>query len=623
MFLILYIFSLLFAQDVIKYPETPPVNNPELLQRLKQKEHPQLLDENYWDDDRILFSTYFGGSGYDCINDGAFDSQGNFIQVGYTGSPDLPIVGNAFQKEKNLSHDMFIVKWNPEGDVIWSTFLGGSGSDVLYSVAIDKNDDIIVAGRTESFDIIVSDDAPQLENKGGSDFYLAKFTTDGEYVWSTYWGGERAEMQCRMVIDEVGNIYLGGNTTSSSMTTREDAYQKNMDKEYVLNGEWQTKSGVYLAKFTPEGKYNWGTYFSTGTERRDDPMKPKFSLSWTEVLTGIDVYKDEIAFSWDLETYFLRNGEPIPEFVIVTDDAEQKEGVGNAGWQTQIFKIDTAGTTLKYGTFYCGDNSLSRNIKYDKYGNLILHVATLREKPKKDSVFKSSGHLVFVKYNRNNDLEWDFGFGCFDLDKGSICYDFDIDENNVLWTAGRTSCKNIEKGINPFPTDRDTSGGTTGLIFIIDLNNYKHWFSYYDLGGRDNNDVSVSNNILNTSGATETLRTKIDNKLGTFYNQTTIGFFISIDLNDIINYMNPTDSVNPNDTLNPNNEILFYPNPVKDYIYLKNVEKIKSIKIIDLVGKEFINITEIKSNEINVSQLSVGVYFLVINEDKVFKIIKR
>ncbi len=114
---------------------------------------------------------------------------------------------------------MFIVKWNPEGDVIWSTFLGGSGSDVLYSVAIDKNDDIIVAGRTESNDIIVSDDASQKDYKGASDFYLAKFTTDGEYVWSTFWGGNRAEMQCRMVIDETGNIYLGGTTSSTGKNT--------------------------------------------------------------------------------------------------------------------------------------------------------------------------------------------------------------------------------------------------------------------------------------------------------------------------------------------------------------------------------------------------------------------
>lgn len=234
---------------------------------------------------------------------------------------------------------------------------------------------------------------------------------------------------------------------------------------------------------------------------------------------------------------------------------------------------------------------------------------------------KNEGYFCFVKFNRKNELEWDFAFNC--LGDGGSHYDFDIDENNVLWTAGRTSCKNIEKGENPFPTNRDTSGGPTGLIFILDLNNYKHWVSYYDLGGRDNNDVSVRNNLINTSGATETLRTKINNKFGTFYNQTTIGFFISIDLNDIIKDMNPTDSVNPNDTLNPNNEILFYPNPVNDFIYINNINLTKSIKIIDIEGKEYIKIKELKRKEINVSQLSIGVYFLVINEEKVFKFIKR
>lgn len=513
---------------------------------------------------------------------------------------------------------MFIVKWNPEGDVIWSTFLGGSGSDVLYSVAIDKNDDIIVAGRTESLDIIVADDASQINNLGNSDFYLAKFTTDGEYVWSTYWGGNRAEIQCRMVIDETGNIYLGGTTSSTGKNTLENIIlPTNEDAIYTEVGkpstDEETYYTTYISKFTQDGKYIWGTYFGN----RGDV---------SEVLTGLDVFKDEVAFSWDLWGYrATKDGNHI--FAIVTEDAEQKEGItiegqwNNTGWQTQVFKIDTAGTTLKYGTFYAGDDCISRNIKYDNEGNLILHVATNRDITKKDSVFKSTGNLVFVKYNRKNELEWDFGFGCFD--RGFETYDFDLDENNVLWTVGRTSCKNIEKGINPFPTDRDTSGGATGLIFIIDLNNYKHWFSYYDLGNRDNNDVSVRKNILYTSGATETLRTKINDKLGAFYNQTIFGFFISIDLNDIIEYMNPTDSIDPNDTINLNSYIIYYPNPVNDFLYFKNIEKINSIKIIDLVGKEYLNLTDVKSNEINVSRLSVGVYFLIINEEKVFKIIKR
>lgn len=507
------------------------------------------------------------------------------------------------------------MKWNPEGDVIWSTFLGGSGSDVLYSVAIDKNDDIIVAGRTESNDIIVSDDASQKDYKGASDFYLAKFTTDGEYVWSTYWGGNRAEIQCRMVLDETGNIYLGGTTSSTGKNTLENIIlPTNEDAIYTEVGkpstDEETYYTTYISKFTQDGKYIWGTYFGN----RGDV---------SEVLTGLDVFEDEVAFSWDLWGYrATKDGNHI--FAIVTEDAEQKEGItiegqwNNTGWQTQVFKIDTAGTTLKYGTFYSGDNNLSYKVKYDIDRNLILNVGALREKPRKDSVFKSTGHLVFVKYNRNNELEWDFGFGCFD--DSLIDYDFDIDENNVLWTAGRTSCKNIEKGKNPFTTDRDTSGGPTGFIFILDLHYFKHWYSYYDLGGRDNNDISVKNNILNTSGATGSLRTKPG---GLFNNRTTIGFFISIDLNDVINYINPTDSIDPIDTLDPNNDIIFFPNPVNDIIYLGKIDSINSIKILDLVGKEFLNITDIKNKEINVSNLSIGVYFLIINEKKVFKFIKR
>ena len=280
MFILILFSFLLQSQDIIKYPEKLPINNQEVIEHLKKKEQPQLLGDEYWDDDRILFSTYFGGSGYDCINDGAFDSKGNFIQVGYTGSPDLPIVGDAFQKEKNLNHDMFIVKWNPEGDVIWSTFLGGSLN----------------------------------------------------------------EIQSKIVLDENGYIYMGGTTGSTgangkpniSLPTKENALMTHVNK-FTQDGQYVT---VYISKFTPEGKYIWGTYFGNDL------------WNITEVLTGIDVYKDEIAFSWDLGGYRLHAGKH--QFAIVTEDAEQKTGVIKAGstesegWQTQVFKIDTAGTTLKY-----------------------------------------------------------------------------------------------------------------------------------------------------------------------------------------------------------------------------------------------------------------------------------
>jgi hypothetical protein len=613
MILILFIFSFLNSQDVIKYPEKLPINNQEVIEHLKQKEKPQLLGDEYWDDDRILFSTYFGGSGYDCINDGAFDSKGNFIQVGYTGSPDLPIVGDAFQKEKNLNHDMFIVKWNPDGDVIWSTFLGGSGSDVLYSVAIDKNDDIIVAGRTESTDIIVSDNAPQLKNNGGSDFYIAKFTNDGDYVWSTYWGGDKEEMQCRMVIDEVGNIYLGGNTTSETMTTREDAYQRSMDKEYVLNNEWQTKSGVYLAKFTNEGKYNWGTYFATGTYRRPDPLEAKMSLSLTEILTGIDVYKDEIAFSWDLEQYFVRGDDtlPLPEFLIVTDDAEQKEGVKNTGWQTQVFKMDTAGTTLKYGTFYSGDDCISRNIKYDKDGNLILHVATLRDIPKKDSVFKSTGHLVFVKYNKKNELEWDFGFGC--LDRGLETYDFDIDENNVLWTAGVTSCNDLEQSINAFPSKWGPDGGS-GFIFVLDLVNYRHWSSYIDLGLNNSFSIEVFKEQLLVSGCNRLQRIKNAFQSDTKDRNIESGFAIILDMKNVFNY----EDTSGIDTTKVIYDYFYYLE--NDKLIINSKDSINNIKIVDLNGRQLFQ-DKYYSNtiEIDKTKYSKGVYFVIINEKKILK----
>ncbi|MFP4529243.1 MAG: SBBP repeat-containing protein, partial [Candidatus Kapaibacterium sp.] len=141
--------------------------------------------ENIISDPRVVFSTYFGGNGYDCGYGLTSDSQGNIYWVGYTGSTNIPIVGNAYQTEKKGGHDALIAKFAPDGQPVWITYFGGDSVDVATACCMDSEENLIVVGKTGSndFPTTVGD-----YNEWAEAFIL-KFDCDGNLIWSRCFGG--------------------------------------------------------------------------------------------------------------------------------------------------------------------------------------------------------------------------------------------------------------------------------------------------------------------------------------------------------------------------------------------------------------------------------------------------
>ena len=100
----------------------------------------------------LLFSTFLGGSEGDWATNVAVDSQDNIIITGTTSSADFPVLFG--YDETNNEYDAFISKFNSFGELLWSSYLGGSEDDRGYSVAIDSQDNILVAGYTSSDDFV-------------------------------------------------------------------------------------------------------------------------------------------------------------------------------------------------------------------------------------------------------------------------------------------------------------------------------------------------------------------------------------------------------------------------------------------------------------------------------------
>jgi uncharacterized protein (TIGR03437 family) len=176
---------------------------------------------------KILYSTYFGGAAGDSAAGVAVDPAGNVYVCGATGSADFPTAA-PLQAALRGRGDAFILKINPAGALVYSTYLGGSGdAEGCRGIATDASGNVYVTGQSDSLDFPTSNPLQSVAGGGTcgtgtssyphpcADAFVAKLNATGELVYSTYLGGGRGDYAHAIAIDPAGNTYVAGITESS------------------------------------------------------------------------------------------------------------------------------------------------------------------------------------------------------------------------------------------------------------------------------------------------------------------------------------------------------------------------------------------------------------------------
>jgi hypothetical protein len=166
------------------------------------------------DGSSLLYCTYVGGSGTDNGNYLAVDSQGQLFVTGATNSTDFP-TALAEQTRLNGNFDAFAAKLSVDGKVIYSTYFGGNAEDRGNLISVDAQGNAYVSGRTASSDLPVVNAVQKTYSGGGFDALLLKLSPDGKLVFSTYLGGTGADAGGQTALDAAGNIYFTGTTNST------------------------------------------------------------------------------------------------------------------------------------------------------------------------------------------------------------------------------------------------------------------------------------------------------------------------------------------------------------------------------------------------------------------------
>lgn len=170
----------------------------------------------------LVFSKLIGGTGDDFVNGIAIDNSGNVYIAGTTSSTDFPTTAGALQVHyAGGLYDAFAAKLSSDGaTLLYSTYLGGSGDDRGNAIAINNSGYATIVGSTTSVDFPIPNALESINStlylgNPGTTAYVTKLDGTGSHtIFSTYLGGHIGEGAAGIVLDQAGNAYVTGGTSS-------------------------------------------------------------------------------------------------------------------------------------------------------------------------------------------------------------------------------------------------------------------------------------------------------------------------------------------------------------------------------------------------------------------------
>ena len=209
----------------------------------------------------LLYSTYLGGDADDYGNGVTVDALDHVFVTGGTSSVAFPISSNALQPALRGSTNAFVSAFDfsaPAGTtpgLLYSTYLGGSGSDAGQAIASDASGDAYVTGYTTSTDFPVT----QGSFHGGADAFVAKLDpTGGSLLFSTYLGGSAYDAGYAITVGGDGSAYVTGVTYSTDFPTASPVQAANASAS-------TSNSDAFVSKLSPSGSaLSFSTYLGGG-----------------------------------------------------------------------------------------------------------------------------------------------------------------------------------------------------------------------------------------------------------------------------------------------------------------------------------------------------------------------
>lgn len=380
----------------------------------------------------LLYATYLGGSDKDAAMSIAVDAEGSAYLTGGTNSKDFPVTSGAFQARFGGTGghslppfwtpvgDGFVAKLNSTGSaLVYSSYLGGTGVDQGYGIAVDSFGTAYVAGTTGSPDFPVTQGVVQSTRHGSSDIFIARINSAGTaLLYSTLLGGSGEDYALALALDSSGSTYVTGVTSSDDFPVTPGAFQSRRTggaSGYVAKLNSTGTALVYSTYLGGENStYAFGltidgagsAYVTGSTTARDFPTTAgAFQSRSKPGSDGGDVFVTQLNPSGSSLTYssvFGGNGPDIGYAIAVdksgnayvtgyanpnptargidfptTPDAVQRCGTGDS--EAFLVRLSAGGTALKYSSYLGGGPgtaSIGTAIALDAEGRVYVAGST-------------------------------------------------------------------------------------------------------------------------------------------------------------------------------------------------------------------------------------------------------
>jgi hypothetical protein len=215
----------------------------------------------------LLYSTFVGGNGSDRGDAIAVDGEGNAYVAGTTNSSDFPTTVGAFDASGNGFDDAFVVKVNADGTgLVYATFLGGNNGEEGHAIAVDGAGSVYVIGHTRSADFPTTAGAFDTSYGGGEcggepcpDAFVVKMDADGTgLVYATFLGGNYWDDGNGIAVDGAGSAYVTGESFSSDFPTTPGAFDTSFGEEAFVVKLNASGTGLIYATFLGGSDYEEG-----------------------------------------------------------------------------------------------------------------------------------------------------------------------------------------------------------------------------------------------------------------------------------------------------------------------------------------------------------------------------
>ena len=316
----------------------------------------------------LAFSTLLGGEAGEAIRDVECDRDGNIYVAGTTRSPDFPTTKGAYGESLNVASgvtrwgynsDIFVTKFDPAGQVVWSTVIGGPNSEEAYGLEIDSRGFVVVHGRGAMGSPVTAESyQPEFKGCGGRDpgnphntaqnAYICKLSPDGkQLLWGSFFGIDHLHRD--LALDGNDDIYVTwGVRPEANDRAHWDTW---MDPQWCENA----------FQPNPQGAADCGVAKISGDGRR---------VVWATYLGGSDYDSIEASIDVDKQGYVYVGCQTRSRDIPTTPGAHDRTHNGGVDWY--VAKLLPDGSDIVYGTFIGdeGDNWLNtHNLVVDVEGN--------------------------------------------------------------------------------------------------------------------------------------------------------------------------------------------------------------------------------------------------------------